>query len=98
MPIPTPLLILLVLYALINLCAFSLMLADKKRARQEDRRISEGQLLFAAIALGALGVWAGMYVAHHKTQKLIFILGVPLALVQNLALFYLAYSSLSGRL
>jgi uncharacterized membrane protein YsdA (DUF1294 family) len=84
-------------YLLLNLFSFSLMLEDKRRSRKESRRISEGGLLFAALAFGALGAWAGMYAARHKTQKMLFLLGVPLALLENLATLYLFYLLLSGR-
>lgn len=81
---------------LINLCSFFLMLDDKQRARENDTRVSEGKLLFASIAFGALGVWAGMYVARHKTKKLIFVVGVPLALVEQLALLWFLVSQFAG--
>lgn len=85
-----------IIFLAINIFSFLLMLDDKKRARQDDRRISEGDLLFAAICFGALGIWIGMFVARHKTQKLIFILGVPLAFLQNLAIVYLLYLNIAG--
>lgn len=88
--------IAVLIFIVINTFSFLLMLDDKKRARQEDRRISEGNLLFAAICFGALGIWVGMFVAHHKTQKPIFMLGVPLALLQNLAVILILYLSLAG--
>ena len=79
------------IFALINFFSFSLMLSDKKKSRKNEIRISEGALLFAAICFGALGIWAGMYVSRHKTQKMIFVIGMPLALLQNLAVVYLLY-------
>lgn len=81
----------LAIYITVNLLSFSLMLSDKKKSRKDEMRISEGALLFAAICFGALGIWAGMYVSRHKTKKMIFVLGVPLALVQNLAIIYLLF-------
>lgn len=94
MDISSPSAILLAAYAVINIFSFIMMLDDKKRSQKDDRRISEGKLLFAAIAGGAPGVWAGMFIARHKTQKLIFVLGVPLALAQQLAAIYLLYANL----
>lgn len=85
---------IILIFVLINLFSFSLMLSDKKKSRKNEMRISEGALLFAAICFGALGVWAGMYVPRHKTQKMIFVIGVPLALLQNLAVVYFLYSVL----
>lgn len=87
-------LVLGAVYLLINGLAFFLMLDDKQRARRNQTRVSEGNLLFAAIALGALGVMGGMLLFRHKTRKLIFVLGVPLALLQNLLLIYGIYLQL----
>lgn len=94
MEISSPCALLLLAYAVINIFSFVMMLDDKKRSRRDDRRISEGNLLFAAIAFGAPGVWAGMYLLRHKTQKLIFVLGVPLALLEQLAAIYLLCANL----
>ena len=91
MNIETVFSLILFIYIIINLFSFSLMLSDKKKSRKDEMRISEGALLFAAICFGALGIWAGMYVSRHKTKKMIFVLGVPLALAQNLAVIYLLY-------
>ena len=49
----SPSVILLAVYAVINVFSFSMVLDDKKRSQKDDRRISEGKLLFAAIAGGA---------------------------------------------
>ncbi len=85
------LLTLLTFYLLINLLSFSLMVFDKGRSQREgQRRISEKDLFFWAISLGALGVLAGMRFSRHKTRKWQFSLGIPLALVQNWALLWLA--------
>ncbi|MDD3006922.1 MAG: DUF1294 domain-containing protein [Candidatus Pacebacteria bacterium] len=83
-------------FLLINLISFFLMLDDKKKSRGSLRRTSEGALLFAAICFGALGIWAGMYLSRHKTQKIIFIVGVPLALLQNLVCLYSVYEYVSA--
>lgn len=84
---------MLSVYILINIGAFFLMVEDKKRSRTSRERISEGALLFAAISFGALGIYLGMFLIRHKTRKLIFILGVPLALLENLSVIYILYTS-----
>lgn len=86
-------LLLAALYLTGNGFSFLLMLDDKKRSRRNERRISEAALLFAAICFGAAGVLAGMLIGRHKTQKTAFILGVPLALLQNLSFFYFIYAN-----
>jgi len=83
--------LLIAIFSLINIVAFIVMLDDKSRSRHGKQRISEGALLFIAICFGALGIFSGMFIARHKTQKMIFILGVPLAVLQNISLIYLIY-------
>jgi uncharacterized membrane protein YsdA (DUF1294 family) len=85
----------LAVFVLINLVSFFLMLDDKKKSRRSLRRTSEGALLFAAICFGAAGIYLGMLIARHKTRKLIFILGVPLALLQNLVCLYFIYGHIA---
>jgi len=83
-------------FAAINISSLFLMLDDKKRSRLSLKRTSEGTLLFAAICFGAAGIFAGMLIGRHKTQKPLFLIGVPLALLQNLALLYLVFAEFSA--
>ncbi len=85
---------LVFLYFAINVAAFLLMLLDKSRSRVAGaERISEGMLFFMAILFGSIGVYLGMFAFRHKTRKWYFLLGIPLALVQNLATLYLLIQS-----
>jgi uncharacterized membrane protein YsdA (DUF1294 family) len=80
------------LFLVVNLTAFFVMLLDKARSRREGaERISEGLLFFMAAAFGSFGVYAGMFAFRHKTRKWYFLVGVPLLMMQNVAVFYLAY-------
>ena len=56
----------------INLAAFLVMGADKRRARKERWRISEKALFLAPVLGGALGGLLGMRVFHHKTKHWYF--------------------------
>ncbi len=68
------------------------MLIDKvKSIKHGSERISEGMLFFMAAAFGSLGIYAGMFVCHHKTRKWYFMIGVPILILQNLAFAYLLY-------
>jgi len=79
-------------FALINLLAFFIMLADKiKSAKPGTPRISEGMMFFLASAFGALGVYAGMFAFRHKTKKWYFLIGIPLLIIQNTAFAFLIY-------
>lgn len=83
--------IIIVLVA-INLIAFLIMLVDKiKSVNSNTQRISEGMMFFLATAFGSLGVYLGMFIFRHKTQKWYFLIGIPLLIVQNAAMAYLIY-------
>lgn len=66
-----------------NAIVFFTMRIDKQRARKGQWRISEANLLFKGLALGAIGLYAGMKVFHHKTSHLKFVIGAPLLIVIN---------------
>jgi uncharacterized membrane protein YsdA (DUF1294 family) len=81
---------LLAVFLVINLGAFLVMLIDKVRSRRSGaERISEGMLFFLATILGSVGVYAGMFAFRHKTRKWYFLLGIPLLIVQNIALLWM---------
>ncbi len=79
-------------FAVINLISFLIILVDKnKSAMPGKERIPEGTMFFLAAALGALGVYLGMFLFHHKTRKWYFLIGIPLLILENIALVYLIY-------
>lgn len=89
--------IFLLFYLIWNIIVFFTMSIDKQRAHKGQWRISEANLLFKGLALGAVGLYAGMKVFHHKTSHLKFVVGVPLLIginVLEVFLFYYAYSCL----
>ena len=75
---------------LVNAAAFSLMLADKQKARRGAWRIPEATLLGIALMGGSIGAMAGMYLFRHKTRHLKFTLGFPLILITQIGLFLLS--------
>ena len=72
--------------ALVNLVAFVVYGADKRRARRDRRRVSEKTLFLLALAGGSAGAWAGMYTFRHKTRHWYFVWGIPAILVIQIAL------------
>lgn len=70
--------------AFVNVAAFVMYGADKRRAQRGLWRIPERTLLAIALLGGGLGALLGMLVFHHKTRKLRFRLVVPCALVLSL--------------
>jgi uncharacterized membrane protein YsdA (DUF1294 family) len=63
-------------YIALNAVSFVLYGLDKYKARKEKWRISEQNLLIAAL-FGPIGAWLGMVQFRHKTQKPIFKYSVP---------------------
>lgn len=77
-------------FGVVNVVAFFIIAYDKRQARRGNstERISEGLLFFMATAFGSVGVYAGMLVFRHKTQKWYFQIGIPLLIVENIATLY----------
>lgn len=82
--------------ALVNLFAFYLMWADKRRAQKGRWRIRESTLFLFALLGGSLGATAGMWVFRHKTKHWYFVWGMPLILLAQLALAYFVWRCLGS--
>lgn len=79
-------------FLVVNVLAFLVMLWDKMQSRKNGaERISEGLLFFMATMFGSIGVYLGMFVFRHKTRKWYFVMGIPMLILENMAL--LAYVS-----
>lgn len=72
---------------LIDLAAFVLFAADKRRAQRKMRRISEAALLWTAALGGSLGALLGMHLFHHKTKHPKFYLLIPALFLLHAAVF-----------
>lgn len=72
---------------IINIAGFAAMGVDKQKARKQQWRIPEKRLFLCGLIGGALGVWLGMRIWHHKTKHRSFTVGIPLLFVFNLFLF-----------
>ena len=84
---------LTVYLAAVNLAAFILFGADKRRAVTGRRRVPIVTLLGLAFLGGSLGALAGMYLFRHKTNKNYFTLGVPLMLLTQAAALFFAMNA-----
>lgn len=73
--------------AVMNVAAFVMMGADKRRARKGRWRIPEKALFAAALAGGSAGAILGMQIFRHKTRHWYFVWGMPAILVLQLVLF-----------
>lgn len=74
---------ILAIYAMVNVIAFLTFAYDKRKARNNGWRISEGTLLVLAF-FGPFGAYGAMQLFRHKTQKIKFYL-VPVFLVLHVA-------------
>lgn len=73
----------------INVLTFLIYGIDKWKAKRDKWRIPEATLLILAAIGGSIGALLGMSVFHHKTKHRTFIIGVPLILLEQIALAFL---------
>lgn len=73
-----------------NILTFFVYGLDKYKAKTNRWRVPEKTLLFLAALGGSIGALAGMYVFHHKTKKRKFTWGVPLILLVQVAVLFVA--------
>ena len=86
--LPVPVLV----YAGLNILAFSVFTHDKLKAKMKGGRISETSLLFIA-ALGPFGALTAIVGFRHKTHHIKFIL-VPIFAFLHLLLFVWSWMSM----
>ena len=72
--------------AVINLTAFAVYGADKRRAKKDKRRVPEKTLFLLAVIGGSVGALLGMYTFRHKTRHWYFVWGIPAILLVQIAL------------
>lgn len=93
-PFNIPVLVGLGVYLLlINVVTFAVFCLDKKRAVNWSSRFPEAALLGLSLAGGSLGGIVAMRVAHHKTSKWYFTVGLPAFIVLHAVLFFFAHSA-----
>ena len=77
---------LLIYLAAVNVIAFVVYGADKRRAKKDKRRVPEKTLFLLAIIGGSAGAFAGMRIFRHKTRHWYFVWGIPAILAVQIAL------------
>lgn len=82
---------LLVYLLLINAAGFTVMLADKYKARKNKWRIPEKVLFGISLLGGSLGSLLGMYAVRHKTKHPSFTIGIPLIFAMQVTVFFLFF-------
>ena len=72
---------IIIYLVIINIVGFLAMWIDKRKAQKGKWRIQEKTLFMLTVLGGGIGTIAGMYKFRHKTQKLIFTIGLPAILI-----------------
>ena len=80
--------ILIIYLIIINMAAFFIFGIDKRRAIKNRWRIAESTLFLLALIGGSIGAEAGMYVLHHKTRHLRFVIGIPLIFILQIVIVF----------
>ena len=77
---------------IINIIGFFIMWLDKRKAKKGKWRIPEKTLFIITALGGGIGTIAGMYTFRHKTQKLQFVLGLPIiTILEIIAIIYFGF-------
>ena len=77
---------IIIYFIIINILGFLIMFIDKQKAKKGKWRIPEKTIFIVTALGGGIGTIAGMYTFRHKTQKLNFIIGLPLITVLEIIL------------
>jgi len=80
---------LAILLPALNIYSFFIVRFDKKKAIKHQWRVPERKFIILALAGGAIGIFLGMKVFHHKTKHYLFTHGIPLLIAVNIIIFYL---------
>ena len=81
---------------IINMISLAAMGIDKRRALQKKWRIRERTLFLLAFIGGSIGILAGMYLFRHKTKHLIFVIGIPVIICLQIAVFFIFRAKFPG--
>lgn len=77
---------------IVNIIGFLVMWLDKRKAIKGKWRIPEKTLFIITALGGGIGTTIGMYFFRHKTQKLQFVLGLPIITVlEFIAIIYFGF-------
>lgn len=79
--------LMIVWLAVFNLLGSMMLMKDKQKAKQGRRRISERRLMWIAALGGAVLMWLTMILIHHKTHRKKFMIGLPVMVLVQFAIF-----------
>ena len=78
--------------AVISLLAVVLTVHDKNAARKGTRRVKERTLLAVSAVGGSAAMFLTMLAARHKTRRAKFMVGIPLIISAQIAVFVFVFS------
>lgn len=84
-----PYIIFIAYLIIISLVAVIIIIYDKYQAVHNKWRVKEFTLLLISTLGGSIAMYVTMQLIRHKTKKLKFMLGIPLIIVLQFALFAL---------
>ena len=83
---------IIIYFIIINILGFLIMFIDKQKAKKGKWRIPEKTIFIVTALGGGIGTIAGMYTFRHKTQKVGFVVGLPLiTIVEIIAIIYFVF-------
>ena len=83
---------LIIYLVIINIIGFLIMFIDKQKAKKGKWRIPEKTIFIVTVLGGGIGTVSGMYAFRHKTQKVNFVIGLPLITILEIAaIIYFAF-------
>lgn len=69
---------------IINVIAFFIVGIDKRKSIMKKYRIPERTIFLFSLFGGSFGTLIGMFIFHHKTKKMKFLIGIPFLFVLNI--------------
>lgn len=79
---------ILILFGVVSVVGLMLTYIDKHRAIRHQWRIPEKTFYFLGLIGGAIGIWIGMFLFHHKTRKGSFVGILFIDLAVNFIILY----------
>lgn len=80
---------------ILNIIAFFTVFSDKRKSIKRAWRIPEKTLFLLAIFGGSIGIFTGMHIWRHKTQKIKFTVGIPLIIIIQIIFVYYLFCFLN---
>lgn len=88
-----PIQIIFIYLGLVSLASIILTISDKHCAKTHKWRVRESTLLIFSALGGSLAMYLTMQIIRHKTQKLKFMLSIPVMIVIQAVVLWLVINN-----